>query len=107
MILSFIEIDDFKTSDTPFNEGNTAIIPEITDREERISTGQYTELPADNPSDNTVKVEDDSVKNSTSKFKGTNYSSQFFGDTFELRYLEHKEKVEKERFVRELLAGDE
>ena len=106
MILSFIEIEDLKSSGLPEKDKELRDSSKTIEGTDNLISSESNEDSAKNVSS---AAESSSVasrnEQSNEEFRNFNYSSQFFGDTFELRYLQHKEKIEKERFARELLAG--
>ena len=106
MILSFIDIEDFKSPGFPEKNEELRDSSETTEETDKLISSETKEHAA---KDDSSGAENSSEANRNEQgnegLRNINYSSQFFGDTFELRYLQHKEKIEKERFARELLAG--
>ncbi len=102
MILSFIEINDIKSLKFPEPD---SLMGEIYEESEGISADKNTQDPAkDLSSESKEEIPSENAEEEPENPQLLNSSSQLFIDTFELRYLQHKEKIEKERFARELLA---
>jgi len=106
MILSFIDIEDYRSPGFPENGKGLRNSPQTAEETNNSASSKTIEHESSyDTSPEESSAESKRYEKSNEGLRKIDYSSRFFGDTFELRYLQHKDKIEKERFARELLAG--